>query len=305
MLTGDRVQLSFRRNVAANGRHTTNTNIGEYTKMDVLSTGVRRDATPKLFDAWRTGSERKELGHTESNSLPATVQITPYKGAIDQGCTQRFPLKPVALATVIFVASQKTLSSEVKSVINQQLENVANSWTVYKIARQASRMGNHDMAGELYHGLLTQVASEHFYFWLNSLKEFSKAEQCLAGLKDNESSAALTSIAEALKYYQRGIASLTAASTPSNPLTFQCEFVKLRIDVLLAFSQLICTCNSLKTSPPPAIATAIAMASGNDLQRCGRITNQDYVEIGQIQLQSIDETFMPLDWAGFTSRSQK
>lgn len=65
-----------------------------------------------------------------------------------------------------------------------------------------------------------------------------------------------------------------AASTPTNPLTFQCEFVKLRIDMLQAFSQLICTCNSLKTSPPPAIATAIAMASGNDLQRCGRITNQ-------------------------------
>ncbi|XP_059841858.1 integrator complex subunit 7 isoform X1 [Hypanus sabinus] len=180
----------------------------------------------------------------------------------------------VALATVIFVANQKTMSTDVKNVIKQQLENGANGWTVYKIARQASRMGNHNMAGELYRGLLTQVASEHFYFWLNSLKEFSKAEQCLAGLQDSKSSVALACIAEALKHYQRGIASLTAASTPTNPLTFQCEFVKLRIDMLQAFSQLICTCNSLKTSPPPAIATAIAMASGNDLQRCGRITNQ-------------------------------
>ncbi|XP_060687467.1 integrator complex subunit 7 isoform X2 [Hemiscyllium ocellatum] len=115
----------------------------------------------------------------------------------------------VALAAVIFVANQKTLSSEVKGVIKQQLENVANGWTVYRIARQASRMGNHDMAGDLYHGLLTQVASEHFYFWINSLKEFSRAEQCLAGLQDSESSVALACIAEALKYYQRGIASLT------------------------------------------------------------------------------------------------
>ena len=65
-----------------------------------------------------------------------------------------------------------------------------------------------------------------------------------------------------------------AASTPLNPLSFQCEFVKLRIDLLQAFSQLICTCNSLKTSPPPAIATTIAMTLGNDLQRCGRISNQ-------------------------------
>uniref|UniRef100_F7FN90 Integrator complex subunit 7 n=1 Tax=Macaca mulatta TaxID=9544 RepID=F7FN90_MACMU len=180
----------------------------------------------------------------------------------------------VSLATVIFVASQKALSVESKAVIKQQLESVSNGWTVYRIARQASRMGNHDMAKELYQSLLTQVASEHFYFWLNSLKEFSHAEQCLTGLQEENYSSALSCIAESLKFYHKGIASLTAASTPLNPLSFQCEFVKLRIDLLQAFSQLICTCNSLKTSPPPAIATTIAMTLGNDLQRCGRISNQ-------------------------------
>lgn len=180
----------------------------------------------------------------------------------------------VSLATVIFVASQKALSAEVKAVIKQQLESVSNGWTVYRIARQASRMGSHDMAGELYQSLLTQVASEHLHFWLNSLKEFSHAEQCLTGLQENDASSALSCIAESLKFYHKGIASLTAASTPLNPLSFQCEFIKLRIDLLQAFSQLICTCNSLKTSPPPAIATTIAMTLGNDLQRCGRISNQ-------------------------------
>ncbi|XP_063299923.1 integrator complex subunit 7 isoform X2 [Pelobates fuscus] len=180
----------------------------------------------------------------------------------------------VCLATVIFVSSQKALSPEVKTIIKQQLENVSNGWTVYRIARQASRMGNHDMAKDLYQSLLTQVASEHFYFWLNSLKEFSLAEQSLTVLEEDDYSSALSSIADALKSYHKGIASLTAASTPMNPLSFQCEFVKLRIDLLHAFSQLICTCNSLKTSPPPAIASTIAMTSGNDLQRCGRISTQ-------------------------------
>ncbi|XP_063469183.1 integrator complex subunit 7 isoform X5 [Symphalangus syndactylus] len=140
--------------------------------------------------------------------------------------------------------------------------------------KQQELLGNHDMAKELYQSLLTQVASEHFYFWLNSLKEFSHAEQCLTGLQEENYSSALSCIAESLKFYHKGIASLTAASTPLNPLSFQCEFVKLRIDLLQAFSQLICTCNSLKTSPPPAIATTIAMTLGNDLQRCGRISNQ-------------------------------
>lgn len=49
-------------------------------------------------------------------------------------------LSQVSLATVIFVASQSSLSAEVKSVIKQQLEYNANGWTVYRIARQASRM---------------------------------------------------------------------------------------------------------------------------------------------------------------------
>uniref|UniRef100_A0A8C2IN31 Integrator complex subunit 7 n=1 Tax=Cyprinus carpio TaxID=7962 RepID=A0A8C2IN31_CYPCA len=170
----------------------------------------------------------------------------------------------VSLATVLFVASQASLSAEVKTVIRQQLENVANGWTVYRIARQASRMGCHDFSRELYQSLRTRVASEHFYFWLNSLMEFSQAEQCLSGLSDGDYSAAMSAISEALKSYQKGIASLTAASTPLSPLSFQCEFVKLRIDTLQALSQLICTCNSLKTSPPPAIATTIALSSGSE-----------------------------------------
>uniref|UniRef100_A0AAQ4P8Z8 Integrator complex subunit 7 n=1 Tax=Gasterosteus aculeatus aculeatus TaxID=481459 RepID=A0AAQ4P8Z8_GASAC len=180
----------------------------------------------------------------------------------------------VSLATVIFVASQSSLSAEVTTVIKQQLMNVANGWTVYRIARQASRMGCHEFSSELYQCLRTRVASEHFYFWLNSLKEFSQAEQCLSSVEDGDYSGALGAIAEALRSYQKGIASLTAASTPLSPLTFQCEFIKLRIDTLQALSQLICTCNSLKTSPPPAIATTIALTSGNDLQRCGRIAMQ-------------------------------
>uniref|UniRef100_A0A3B5AB75 Integrator complex subunit 7 n=1 Tax=Stegastes partitus TaxID=144197 RepID=A0A3B5AB75_9TELE len=180
----------------------------------------------------------------------------------------------VSLATVIFVASQSSLTAEVKTVIKQQLENVANGWTVYRIARQASRMGCHEFSSELYQCLRTRVASEHFYFWLNSLKEFSQAEQCLSHVEDGDYSGAMSAIAEALRSYQKGIASLTAASTPLSPLTFQCEFIKLRIDTLQALSQLICTCNSLKTSPPPAIATTIALTSGNDLQRCGRISMQ-------------------------------
>uniref|UniRef100_A0A8C6TRW9 Integrator complex subunit 7 n=1 Tax=Neogobius melanostomus TaxID=47308 RepID=A0A8C6TRW9_9GOBI len=166
----------------------------------------------------------------------------------------------VSLATVIFVASQSSLSAEVKTVIKQQMDNVANGWTVYRIARQASHMGCHDFSSELYQSLRTRVASEHFYFWLNSLKEFSQAEQCLSLIQDGDYSGAMSAIAEALRSYQKGMASLTAASTPLSPLSFQCDLMKLRMDTVQALCQLLCTCNTL--------------TSGNQLQRCGRISLQ-------------------------------
>uniref|UniRef100_S4RCB0 Integrator complex subunit 7 n=1 Tax=Petromyzon marinus TaxID=7757 RepID=S4RCB0_PETMA len=180
----------------------------------------------------------------------------------------------VSVATVIFVANQKVSSSEVKAAIREQLGAGASGWTVYRIARQASRMGNHDVAAELYHGLLAEVASEHFYFWLGGLEQLSRGEQCLAAVRDDDPGTALGCLSRALVSYQRGLASLTAASTPQNPLVFQCEYAKLRASSMQAFSQLFCTCNSLKTNPPPAIATALALSAGRDLASCGRISGQ-------------------------------
>ncbi len=42
--------------------------------------------------------------------------------------------------------------------------------------------------------------------------------------------------------------------------------------MLEALSQLLLYCNSLRTSPPPAVAGAQAKQTKDDLQRCGRIT---------------------------------
>lgn len=69
--------------------------------------------------------------------------------------------------------------------------------------------GCHEFSSELYQSLRTRVASEHFYFWLNSLREFSQAEQCLSLVTDGDYSGAMSAIAEALRSYQKGIASLT------------------------------------------------------------------------------------------------
>ena len=83
----------------------------------------------------------------------------------------------------------------------------------YKI-HIANPQGCHEFSSELYQSLRTRVASEHFYFWLNSLKEFSQAEQCLCHVEDGDYSGAMSAIAEALRSYQKGIASLTVSSLP-------------------------------------------------------------------------------------------
>lgn len=77
--------------------------------------------------------------------------------------------------------------------------------------RFPTSQGCHEFSSELYQSLRTRVASEHFYFWLNSLKEFSQAEQCLSRVADGDYSGAMSAIADALRSYQKGIASLTVS----------------------------------------------------------------------------------------------
>lgn len=69
--------------------------------------------------------------------------------------------------------------------------------------------GCHEFSSELYQSLRTRVASEHFYFWLNALMEFSQAEHCLTSLTDGDYSGAIGAITDALKCYQKGFTSLT------------------------------------------------------------------------------------------------
>ena len=55
---------------------------------------------------------------------------------------------------------------------------------------------------------------------------------------------------------------------------FPCDFVSLRIAWLQSHSQLVRTCNTFRTCPPPAIATALAMTNGQETSRCGQILTQ-------------------------------
>lgn len=48
--------------------------------------------------------------------------------------------------------------------------------------------------------------------------------------------------------------------------------MKCRSELVQVVVQTLVSCNSLRTSPPPAIASSQAKQTHDDLQRCGRIT---------------------------------
>lgn len=62
--------------------------------------------------------------------------------------------------------------------------------------------------------------------------------------------------------------------TPSNQLSFQISYAKLRADMLQAHSLLLAACASMKSCPPPAIATAVAMTTGQDVHNLSHFAKQ-------------------------------
>lgn len=170
--------------------------------------------------------------------------------------------------------------------------NVTSFWTQYRIARSASRYGQHYFAAKIYTKLASIVSIEKIHFFLTSLSQISKAEcvlnhghdfesisQNYASIEPNgaKSLDALT-IAErlekAIALYWKSLATLKASSSPTHPLTFQSEFVRLRGQFLEAMFNVVIIKNTQSITPPPAIAHTLAQNSRDHLQKFGHVTNQ-------------------------------
>ncbi|RLU23406.1 hypothetical protein DMN91_003610 [Ooceraea biroi] len=96
--------------------------------------------------------------------------------------------------------------------------------------------------------------------------------------EEGEDNSSKTEIVEKLNgsiaRYASACASLKAASTPLRSLQFPSEYSKLRCEFLQSIAQLMHSCISLCTAPPPAIAVTVVIATKDDLQRYGRVTQQ-------------------------------
>ena len=90
-------------------------------------------------------------------------------------------------------------------------------------------------------------------------------------------------LTSSLNLFHRAMSSLRCATSSNNSLAFQLELVSCRLEMVTVLSVLVSAATSLSTSPPPAIAAALAAQSRDELQRCGRVTPQLRKVIKQLQ----------------------
>ena len=217
------------------------------------------------------------IGDTQPAAIvPAMVDImallqrlSPHHGAPEETA---IPL----LCVLMFQAHvAHDWSASAAQVLDQAVLKV-NHWTAFRVARSAARYGHHWIAHGIIQRLLDNVSTEHLHFWLRGLSDFTLAESHLSGT--HRAGAGATNLMDRLvlasKLYLQGLSSLKAAANPSRILQFQAEFARLRVEFLSACSQLVQACRTMQTAPPPAVAIAVAAATRDELQRCGRITGQ-------------------------------
>lgn len=181
----------------------------------------------------------------------------------------------VMMCTIIF----QTLSiyewiPEITNTVNKVI-STNNLWANYRIARSAGRYGHHKISLSIFSGLTEQVSSEHLHFWLVSLKEMSAAEAELLNIESSKNSLVF-GLNQAIIHYNKTVAALKAASTPSNLLQFQAEYARLRTEFLQCLVQLVHSSDSLCTVPPPV---------SNDWRSCKTNSCWSFVRIFHFRFQ--------------------
>lgn len=178
---------------------------------------------------------------------------------------------------------------------------LTDHWTSYRIARQAARYGHHQVAGSLYGDLRGRVCSDQQHYWLTALSQVSSGESWTVSPLESSSTAALQEgrittdvvddrakpLTAAASCLYSALANFKACSSGQNPLLFVQQYTRLRASALSCHAQLFTTCQSMRTSPPPAIAASQVVAMRDEMVRCCRLVQQlnklakDFTDVAQ------------------------
>lgn len=157
------------------------------------------------------------------------------------------------------------------------------------------RYAQPETAAVVLETLKLKVVSENYQYWLSALHFVAKAENALA---ESKTQSLISKIRSASNLYMQGVStikviqirpivvvhwqcaidlflfSLQAATSPSNSLQFQIEYMRLRSEMLVAFVNLLVCCNTLQLSPPADIASNMANMLRDELLKSGRAVTQ-------------------------------
>uniref|UniRef100_A0A1A9ZG24 Integrator complex subunit 7 n=1 Tax=Glossina pallidipes TaxID=7398 RepID=A0A1A9ZG24_GLOPL len=177
----------------------------------------------------------------------------------------------------------------------EEILSKSNGWTQYRIARSASRYGQHNLAAHIYLKISRGTVVDKLHFFLTGLSQMAEAECILnygvayefmeqnyeacenyivRGVPTDRSIPLMQRLETAINLYWQSLASLRASSSPTHPFTFQLEFLKLRAQFLQTLHFAITIKNAQIIVPPPAIAGSLAQNSRDYLQKFGHVTNQ-------------------------------
>jgi len=194
--------------------------------------------------------------------------LSPYKSNI-HSMLLKIPVmeqKPNREKISIFIfvlMSVCALGSEESILSNKIIHEIKNSsldhWTLYRIARQAFRLSQFNVASKLLQEISDSVATEQHHFWITGLKEIALAEyqisKCFQSNQSNPTCLEIDrTITEAVNHYHTAISIFMAAVEPNRNLNFQCEYARLRCETLRLHLRFISACQVIQNNPPPAIS---------------------------------------------------
>jgi integrator complex subunit 7 len=219
-----------------------------------------------LSDSWlmSTAETISAIAHTndcEDFAVDLEQFIIQKKGSSDQLI--------VALLTVYFqtlLIASKSCEIDIIPFLNG-----VSFWTCYQIVRQAIRYGHHSIANILCNRMHESASSDICYFWMQSLAQITGAESCLYQTQESDLD---ESLSRAIALYVESSSCLKSMVTVGNPLTFQNEYLQLRLKYLQAHEQLRQSCKLVRTSPAPAIAASTAQITRDELMKYGAIVTQ-------------------------------
>ncbi|XP_057376792.1 integrator complex subunit 7-like [Daphnia carinata] len=237
------------------------------------------------------------IGDTQPSAIiPALVDIMSMLKKLTVQSNQEVLAIPLLCVLMFQTHAAHCWSQQANEVVNDAIFRV-DLWVAFRIARSATRYGHHAIAYKIFDRLLGHLSTEHLYFWIQGLRDFTLAESHLSGPDARSTVSLMERLVLAAKLYLQGLSSLKAATSPTRVLQFQAEFGRLRVEFLSACSQLVQACRTLQTAPPPAIAHAVAAATRDELQRCGRITHQ--LRKSVVALRQVAEALSKLGQSAF------